>query len=531
MNSVESTISQNLRNIERAGFALSYNGDLIKIYSQQLDSETSLASVLEVIKLIYYDNQGDVLDVSLVGLDGSQRNLLMGISSDINEALAGEYDFKNEKGTDRRFIFFEPGSPYRDSYYIYVAPLFDLTFGESEVDKKLATIVFIGELSTLKRSLNAVDPATAVIWINDENGVPLLSNTPQISSEDYASMFSKAEIAAQNTILGTKLSVAGVLINQSSLEGQHVVNYLLFTTFIFLVALLITFLFVRGKISIPMNRLRTDIEQVRQQGLSKRVQVVGEDEINQIAIWINSMLANLESATEQNTKTQQRLYEIELLNKQAELYSLRNQINPHFLSNTLQCMRGIAIENNVVEVADMATALYEIFLYSMKGRNRTTFEKELYFAQQYLHIFETRFQGNFEYTMDVDDEVMELTILKMTLQPVIENSIQHGFLDHQGKMRIAIRVFQENEMVIIYISDNGSGISPERLQEIQTILDQDDAGILEMPQNRPYGLGNINRRMKLIFGEEYRLEIRSLVPGTEVKIIIPAIEYQAIPAN
>jgi two-component system, sensor histidine kinase YesM len=529
VNSVEHTITTNLQNLERAGFALSYNSDLMQIYSQQQDVRTSITGVLELIKLIYYDNQGDVLDVALVGLDGSQRSLLMGVSPEMNTALMGMYNFGDKNKTDRRFLFFKPDSAFRDSYYIYVAPLLNYTGPEGGANNKLATIVFTGELTSIKRAMSVVEPADVILWITDEEEQLVLSNAPGFSIQEQATPWLQSKITFSKEIFDTHLKLTGAVMNHTSIESQQIVQYMLFSMFVFIATLLITFLFIRGKISIPMNLLRKDIEQVGRQGLSRRVKLYDSAEIDAVASWINTMLGRLEKTTEENNTAQQKIYKIEILKKHAELYSLRNQINPHFLYNTLQCMRGIAIENDVPDLADMATALFEIFRYAIKGGDQTSIQKEMFVARQYLHIFEFRFQGNFEYEIEADDDVMELSIIKMTLQPIIENSIQHGFSNHQGKMRIHIRLYRENDSVNIRITDNGDGIAPERLQEIQSLLAQDDEDGLESEKLSSFGLDNINRRLKLTYGAEYYLEITNLAQGTQVKITIPAIEYHHVP--
>lgn len=525
VNSIENTLTTNLANIERAGYALSYNDDLMKIYSHQFDSQTTIAGVLELIKLIYYDNQGEVLDVSLVSLAGVQRSLLMGISPEMNEALLALYDFTDQDRIDRQLLLFEPGSGYRDDYYVYVAPLFHTAVPTGGVQSKLATIVFVGELTATKRAINIVEPETAVLWIADENGEVVLSNQSELLSPAQASALTQSKIHFQKKISDTGLVLAGALVRRSSLEEQQIVQYILFTMSVFVVTLLILFVFFRSRISIPMDQIRKDIEQVGQFGLSKRLRLYKSEEINHIASWVNSMLERLKISTEENIRTQQQLYEIEISKKQAELYSLRNQINPHFLYNTLQCMRGIAIENDVPDLADMATALFEIFRYSIKGGNWTSIQKELHIARQYLSVFEFRYEGNFAYQIEADDEVMELSIPKMTLQPILENSIQHGFSNHQGKMRIEIRVWLEDGSVVIRIADNGDGMTPARLEEVCRMLAENAERPQEISQAASYGLDNINRRMKLIFGDRYTLAIDLPGQGTQVRITIPAVEY------
>ena len=141
-----------------------------------------------------------------------------------------------------------------------------------------------------------------------------------------------------------------------------------------------------------------------------------------------------------------------------------------------------------------------------------------------MHIFELRYQGRFEYSIDISDEVMDLSILKMTLQPIIENSIHHGFQNYAGLMRIDIQIWRENDFVIISVNDNGDGISSEREQEINLTIQEGNNQGLNFDKNSSFGLENVSRRLKLAFGDQYQFEISRLQKGTSVIMTIPAIQ-------
>ena len=530
VSSVEHTISSNLQNIERAGFAISYNDDLYDIFSQGADEPVNITSVLDMIKLIYYNNQGDLLDVSVVDLKGNQRSLLMGVSDEFYEQILALYDFSNDIAIDRKFIFFDADSPYRTQYYIYLAPLLDEPDSQGIAEHKVATIIFIGEMTSLKMAVNVVDPESAIIMITDTEGGILWSNQEN-PTQQFDHLQTRGEkITATQEIAGTNLKVSGFVLDNPLSTGQQLFRYAALSAVLLFLSLLVISIFIRKKILDPMQQLRGEIATVGREGLSQRLQLYESDEINHIASWINNMLGRLEQATDHQIQTQQKLFQTELLKNNAELYSLRTQINPHFLYNTLQCMRGIAMENDIIELADMCTALFEIFRYSIKGQEKTTIQKELSIARQYLHIFEVRFHNRFTYSINVSDEAMEYNIIKMTLQPILENSIYHGFRDVQENMHVDINIFVENAFLVVHVDDNGAGIPPERLSAVLSALEAREEELLDVQKDFSLGLRNVNRRLHFAFGAGYRMSVENLPQGTRVTLRIPTGKMALIEA-
>lgn len=196
-----------------------------------------------------------------------------------------------------------------------------------------------------------------------------------------------------------------------------------------------------------------------------------------------------------------KLYVTELRKKEAELKSLQAQINPHFLYNTLDSMNWLAIRHNVPELSSMVTSLADFFRYSLsKGNNVIPLRDELRQVESYLEIQRFRFQDKLEYRMEVADEELldSCLIVKLTLQPLVENAIVHGIQKKQGPGMIRIRVRRESDnLLTISVFDNGAGADPRKLNALLDARQQ---------SGDSYGIRNVHARIKQFFGEAYGIK-------------------------
>lgn len=222
-------------------------------------------------------------------------------------------------------------------------------------------------------------------------------------------------------------------------------------------------------------------------------------------------------------------YEKELLQNQTTVIMLQSQINPHFLYNTLDCIRGEAIQIGAAELASMTKALSNFFSYSIsKSGLLVMISEELESVHNYFLIQQFRFNRRFHLTVNCDKDdmvIMENVIPRLVLQPIIENSISHGFKSVVSDCELSITIFRTRESIHIKCSDNGCGISERDLEDINVNLENCVDYINDkIKENSTHGLGiaNINRRIKLLFGSEYGLYISSMKnAGTDVHIRLP----------
>lgn len=221
---------------------------------------------------------------------------------------------------------------------------------------------------------------------------------------------------------------------------------------------------------------------------------------------------------------------IEGSKKHAEYLALQNQINPHFLYNTLEGIRSEALIEGVDSIANMTEALATFFRYTISNVDKlVSLEDEIANVENYYKIQKFRFgeKLNFsiEFKVDSEEEILKARIPKLTLQPIFENAIFHGVERKMGIGMLKLKVLATTKRLIITISDNGVGIEEERVRELNKKLRGTSLEYMKEDKNRSgIALLNVNNRIKLIFGDEYGIYVYSKIgAGTDVEVTIPFI--------
>ncbi len=218
--------------------------------------------------------------------------------------------------------------------------------------------------------------------------------------------------------------------------------------------------------------------------------------------------------------------------RQAQYLALQNQINPHFLYNTLEGIRSEALSSGLSNVADMAEALARFFRYTISNaENLVTLEDEFTNIKNYFFIQQFRFgqriQLNISYDDPLDQEkLLKFRLPKLTLQPVVENAIIHGLEGKVGNGTVNIKVTATKSRLLITISDDGIGIHQNQFQDLTEKLNVASLDYIK-PDGMQGGIAltNVNNRIKLLFGEEYGINIYSTYEmGTDVEISLPLIQ-------
>ncbi len=220
-------------------------------------------------------------------------------------------------------------------------------------------------------------------------------------------------------------------------------------------------------------------------------------------------------------------YLAELLRREAEMNALQSQINPHFLYNTLEAIRGYALDKGVMEISDMTEALSSLFRYSIKKQGKyVSIAEELENVKCYLTIQQYRFPGKISYHESVDTsqvDLMQHYIPNLTIQPIVENALHHGIEAKVGKGNVWLTVYATDRRVVIKVKDDGIGIREERLKEInRKLYEAQDGSLKDNHNNLGIAMTNINRRIKMQYGEKYGVSILSSYGvGTEVEVSLP----------
>lgn len=224
-------------------------------------------------------------------------------------------------------------------------------------------------------------------------------------------------------------------------------------------------------------------------------------------------------------------YATQLLYTQAQIDALQSQINPHFLYNTLEEIRGLAVIRDENDIADMTEALALMFRYSISQDNKNvTLEQELRNLENYILIQKFRFSDKFtlEYDIDRADEIlMNCRMPKLTIQPIVENAIQHGFGTIEEGGKITLRTITTQDRLLIRIIDNGVGMSFEKLEQLNEHLEETTENRKRIQTSGKTGIAliNVNLRIKLNYGSQYGLFVSSAPnAGTVVEIRLPLLK-------
>lgn len=261
----------------------------------------------------------------------------------------------------------------------------------------------------------------------------------------------------------------------------------------------------------PMMKMMSVIKKVEQGDLTVRTEVKSNDEVGQLGSSLNNMIGEMQVLIDKLIKEEQE-------KKKVELEALHAQINPHFLYNTLNTIRWMAKIQGNNSVSKAITALVKLLRISTNlDRDMITLQEEIDYVMNYIVIQKLRFNRAININYNIDDINMRLTVPKLILQPIVENSIIHGMEAEEDNLNIVINGFVEEEKLIIEISDDGPGIEDEIMKVI--LKDSSDRNKFSK-----VGLNNVNQRIKLYCGGEFGLKIETEYgKGTKVVVILPVV--------
>ena len=297
----------------------------------------------------------------------------------------------------------------------------------------------------------------------------------------------------------------------------------LFAVFVvaaFLLVLVLTNTFISSRITTPIQELEKSVNAIEAGDLDTEVYMGGSYEIRHLGRSIGDMAKRIKTLMEDIVAEHES-------KRKSEFDTLQSQINPHFLYNTLDIIVWMIENEQKQDAVKVVTALARFFRISLsKGKSIITVRDELEHVRNYLMIQQTRFKNKFVYKIEADEAVMNLTCLKLMLQPLVENAIYHGMEFMDGDGEICVAAYLDKEKLCFRISDNGLGMTAE---QVENLLDEKN----HVSSRRGSGIGvkNVNERIRLYFGEKYGLTIWSEPDeGTVIHIYLPA-QTHAEPAQ
>lgn len=317
----------------------------------------------------------------------------------------------------------------------------------------------------------------------------------------------------------TGWQIVGVVPLQEIVAEANEIRQLIIISVALSILFTITaYFFITRRLTYPVQLLKNKMRQAASGYLEAKVKPSGQDEIADLGNSFNIMLEKIKMLLQQSIEEQEHI-------QKAELRTLQAQINPHFLYNTLDSIIWTAEAGKNKDVIQLVEALSKFFRTSLnKGRDWIRLEEELAHVRSYLVIQQMRYRDILHYEIEVEPSLYTLSILKMTLQPIVENALYHGIKNKRGKGLIRITGSRDGDAhMVLHIEDNGIGMSSQKLEQLT-----DQLSMQRLPEETGdeisggFGLHNVHQRIRLYYGERYGVRIESTDQiGTTITIRIP----------
>ncbi len=385
---------------------------------------------------------------------------------------------------------------------------------------KIIDDVTLGETGRLFISSenHLVDYDTSEIGQHLANSKVLFSDMLRSNQSETrtTSIDGESFLISTHPIKDTGLSLVGAVRIREFLSTRNAIITAIFIAAIMLLLLSLIFIMVVSMMITKPLSVLTQAMRCYEPGRITPVKTDANDEIgvmfsvfNNMQITIKELIDNIEHET--------------LLHQRAELKALQAQITPHFLYNTLNSVCMLAKKYNASDIQQMIMALSKFFMISLSnGAEIITLEQEVEQTQSYMYIQKIRYADRFTLITDIPEDLLQTSICKLTLQPLVENCINHAFadLDEQGIIELAAR--RENGDIIITVSDNG----PDGIVDINELNLQVNKKFDPDEPVEKYGIHNINQRIHLYFGNEYGLSYKKNIPhGLTAEVRIKELKY------
>ncbi|MBB6672314.1 sensor histidine kinase [Cohnella nanjingensis] len=349
------------------------------------------------------------------------------------------------------------------------------------------------------------------IFITDERRRIVTSSgaLPLAKGEVWEARAAGDQLLIQQTLPGLGWTLAAIVPVNLTEQDSHKIQLL---TALICAACFLVFsaagIFISRFFSKRVSKIVSVLDSFQGGEFHKRIHFKGNDEFTQISFALNDMGQNI-------GRLIREVYLKDLQKKEAELASLQAQINPHFLYNTLSSISRLAKFGEVDKLHRMVLDLAKFYRLSLSdGKNIIPAFNELEQVKAYIDIQKTKYGERMNVLYEIDPAIAGYRMLKLTIQPFVENALEHAWCGDRIGLRIAVRLEEGN--IAILVIDDGVGFHPNRIQEIFGPADGVQAG---------YGIRNVDQRIKLHFGKEYGVSIASRPGiGSTVRIVFPAIK-------
>ncbi len=469
----------------------------------------------------------------IVSEHGNVYSSTLSIDEDQVFKFASRYfDILREKKMKELWTEVHEVEYYPDNYFnvmSYICPVYNMEtqslIGLISVDinYEIAREMFQTSSMALDEKIMVVDTEGNIIFNHPflSNFEPVLDQYPQILTSKNlqlrGTVFGRDSIIVTETIEMADWKLVRMIDAMPLTERSRSLLFIFNT--ILLLAAIISFAFIffsTQTIKKPVKTLIQACKRIERGDLDFRVSLKLKNELGILGDTFNIMMDQIQSYYQKEIDEQKRKSEL-------EFQVLQAQINPHFLYNTLDAIVWMTETNNNDKVVEITKAFSSFFRITLsKGNEWITLAEEIEHTRSYLIIQRMRYRDILSYEIDVDDSILKCRILKLILQPIVENALYHGIKNKRNPGSIIVRASRYgDEKILLEVIDDGNGMTEERLREVVAHINADNS---VSRKNEGYGLRNVNQRIKLYYGKQYGLSIKSeYKKGTHVSVIIPLV--------
>ncbi|WP_214626944.1 sensor histidine kinase [Paenibacillus agaridevorans] len=306
--------------------------------------------------------------------------------------------------------------------------------------------------------------------------------------------------------------VSSVSLKDMQEDSQKIVEVAVYSAILSIILAWILVTVTSQQLLRPLKLLMRGMQQLRQGNFETHIEIQTKDELALIGQSFNAMAANINSLIHE-------VYERQLNEREAELKALQAQLNPHFLYNTLDTIYWELYLKDDMETAKLVLSLSEILRFALEPVNEMiTLKDEIHQIENYLNIQKARLKDDLHTVIRIDDDVEHCLLIRLLLQPLVENVFVHAFRDKEFDKFIEIHAYRHADQLRIEITDNGCGVDSETAEQIMLR----SAGTADQQRRERLGVKSVLRRIDLVYGSPYGLELVSgLGTGTTMKLILP----------
>ena len=369
----------------------------------------------------------------------------------------------------------------------------------------------IADLDALIKLFGILDERVDDILINVEEGGHYDENMEMLDM-NIRVLTSLIQTDIQQYIYdeGTNMEMLRQEVSSSLLLTLRILIILLI---IFVAAIYIHSRAIAKRITTPVTELVDMTQRFAGGDFSIEYHPGSNDEMEILAESFNSMVREMKTLIDDIHREQENA-------KDAELRLLQEQINPHFLYNTLDAivwMTEAGENHKAIQIVQELSSFFRISL--SKGKSEISIENERNHIKSYLEIQRYRYQDILDYELDFDEDILEYHIQKLTLQPIVENALYHGIKNKRGKGLIKVSGTKKGEDITFTVQDNGRGMNEAELENLRGLI----SGRVTREKEGGYGMANVEKRIEMLYGEEYGMSVESIFgEGTTVTVRIPA---------